>query len=148
MDSLTDPRDDTMPVVIAPDTTRLLAFLCEREYSQHAREVIARYVRDCGTLEGCEYLDPEDRAAADELLEAAWPPVASTSHAWDEDTWHGRPSRWTIAAGAPVPPELDVDPEFVPSEEDEAFYAAWSAAVEAELDAHAALMPESFPADF
>ena len=58
--------------------------------------MILAYAAEAGTLEGCTCLDPEDRAEADALLEAAWPPVAGTSHAWDEDIWRGEPARWTV----------------------------------------------------
>jgi len=149
MKSVTDPWDDTMPVVARPDLTRLAALLCERDYTQHAREHILAYARDLGSLEGCEYLEPVDRADADALLEDAWPAVAPTSHAWDEDVWNGKASRWTIAPGGLVPPELEPDASGH-SEEDEAFVAAWSAAREAELEASAVVMPEPevFPIDF
>jgi hypothetical protein len=98
-----------MPVVPAPDLTRLRAWLCEEGYPEHGRGVILGYADRLGTLEGLEemgYLDPGDRAKVDELLEAAWPPVPPTSHAWDEAPWkepHEQP-RWTIAAD-PLPPD-------------------------------------------
>jgi hypothetical protein len=137
----------------SPDLTRLAAFLCEREYSSLARGTVLSYAAATGTLEGCPMLEPEDRPDADALLEAAWPPVPSASHAWedaDRRGYDGPPCGWTvpdaeelhdrarvsaridrlIADAAPVPPELDVidgeaDP-FEPTAEDLADLAAWS----------------------
>jgi hypothetical protein len=119
------------PVNPAPDLTRLAAFLCAQEYTSLARGTILGYATATGTLEGCPMLEPEDRAEADALLESAWPPVPSVSYAWDLDTWHGEPSRWTTAGVALVPPERDALPgepdAFGPTSEDLADYAAWAA---------------------
>lgn len=138
MDSVHDFPELAMP---SPNLDRLAAFLCEQEYSSLARGTILAYALATGTLEACPMLEPEDRPEADELLEAAWPPVPSVAHAWDEDTWHGRPSRWTVAgAGELVPPELDViegeapgAPGFDPTPEDLADLAAWSATLYPEI---------------
>src|SRR4051812_36685523 len=107
MDNLPDFPE---PVNPTPDLTRLAAFLCEQEYSSLARDQVLAYALATGTLEGCDWLEPEDRPEADALLEAAWPPVPSVSHRWDDDRWHGEPSRWTTAGPAVLPPERDVEP--------------------------------------
>lgn len=168
-----------MPRTVAPDLTRLAAELCSREYTDLARGGVLAYARDLGTFEGCPWVDPSDRADLDAILEQSWPAVPQTSSAWDESPWKGPEQQptWTlerrarIAAlyeahgatltaadddqgGAPeyedlVPPEIDLE-DFVPSEEDEAYYSAWVAAREAELAAEGVLMPdpEVYPIHF
>jgi hypothetical protein len=161
MTTLTDPWAESipMPVVVAPDLTRLAAELCFREYADNARAEVLAYARALGSLEGCAYVDPDDRAALDALLEDAWPAVRQTSSAWDESPWkeaHRQPV-WTLERSARIealyevhgatldadddggdlplpPPAFDDDEPFVPSEADEAFYAAWSDAQPIALD--------------
>lgn len=159
---------------VAPDLTKLAAELRVRRYADLARANVLAYARDLGTLEGCPYVDPGDRADLDAILEDAWPAVAATSSAWDESPWKGadRQPVWTLerrariqalyeAHGATltadddggvdwlelelVPPELDLDVDvFRPSEEDEACYSAWLAAAEGGL----APEPEIYPIAF
>lgn len=85
-DSLDETLPEDFPMATAPNTTRLKARLLEMGYSQHDREAIVGYAVQVGTLEGCLEVDGEDRAELDAILEAAWPAVPLTSHAWD-DLW-------------------------------------------------------------
>lgn len=126
MGSLTDSFDEgiPMPVVPRPDLAELMAELAARDYSYFDRQCIESYARALGTLEGCAQVDPEDRAALDEVLERAWPEVPADSDRWDADTWRGAPSRWTIAGGL-VPPDIDAGP-YEPTEEDWGDYCEWS----------------------
>jgi hypothetical protein len=84
----------------APDLAPLAALLCGREYDDAARVEVLKYAARTGTLEGCDWLDPEDRAEADARLEAGFPPAPADSAAWEAV----EPSRWTIAAD-PLPPD-------------------------------------------
>lgn len=145
MNSVLHLPDEAMPTPLdaAPDLTRLAAELCVREYADNARAGVLAYVRACGTLEGCFWVDPDDRADLDAILEASWPAVGWTSHAWEESPWSEvcRQPAWTVAdsefaaVGAPelapedgealIPPELDVEP-FEPTDEDLEDYREWS----------------------
>jgi hypothetical protein len=117
-----DQSNDDMPVGPMPNLTRLTAILTAKAYSPHAVGIITRYVEQTGTLEGLEelgYLDPTDRPEADVILETSWPEELPTSPAWDADTVHGQPARWTVADGLSgvklIPPELDDDFDHLPA---------------------------------
>jgi hypothetical protein len=55
--------------------------LVEKDYHQHAREQVVRHVAATGTLDAAEYLDPEDRAEAEQVFVDALEPVPFTSPA-------------------------------------------------------------------
>ena len=101
MISVSDPSGESMPMPVSPrpNLDELRAELAGRDYPHLTREIILSYARALGTLEGCHQVDPEDRAALDEVLERSWPVVPPDSDRWDADTWQGGPSRWTIAGG-------------------------------------------------
>jgi hypothetical protein len=166
MDIVSDWPEESMP---SPDTGELRAELSSRGYTALATGGVLAYADALGTLEGCVWVDPEDRAALDAILERAWPDVRRTSHRWDDDALQGAPSRWTLPRPARIaalaeahqveltpdagedtvraileaweaqhdretrraealwPPIEPDDAEYVPSEEDEVFYAAWLA---------------------
>jgi hypothetical protein len=58
--------------------------MVEKNYHQHAREQVIRRVAATGTFEGAAYLDPEDRAEAEEVLTDALHLVSFDSPAWDD----------------------------------------------------------------
>jgi hypothetical protein len=96
--------------------------MVEKNYHQHAREQVIRHVAATGTLEGAAYLDPEDRAEAEEVFVGALEPVPLDSPAWDDPGVYldiesilqaargipGDDEDRSIPAGAVlIPPELD-----------------------------------------
>jgi hypothetical protein len=58
--------------------------MVEKNYDQHAREQVIRHVAATGTLEGAAYLDPEDRAEAEEVFTDAQDLVPFDSPPWDD----------------------------------------------------------------
>lgn len=104
MDSLHDLLEESMPVSPMPDLTRLSAELCIRGYTDHARGAVVAYARDLGTLEGCVFIDPGDRADLDAILEGSWAAVPQTSHAWDESPYRDsdRQPTWTLGRRARI----------------------------------------------
>jgi hypothetical protein len=69
-----------------PALAALVAFLMERGYTSTAIGKVFDFAATQGTLAGCEWLDPEDEAAAEEAFVDALPALDPASEAWDRDT--------------------------------------------------------------
>jgi hypothetical protein len=69
-----------------PGLAALVAFLMGRDYASTAIGKVFDFAATQGTLAGCEWLDPEDEAAAEEAFVDALPELDLTSDAWDRDT--------------------------------------------------------------
>jgi hypothetical protein len=61
---------------------RYVWLLLEGNYSQLAREQITRYAATEGTLEGCEWLEPQDLDAATEAFIAGMPAIDFDNPVW------------------------------------------------------------------
>jgi hypothetical protein len=112
-----------MDPALRPELGALYVWLMvEKNYHQHAREQVIRHVVATGTLEGAAYLDPEDRAEAEEVFTDTLAPVRFDSPAWDDPgVYLDVESLLESASGIPdddadrsiptgavlIPPELD-----------------------------------------
>jgi hypothetical protein len=122
------------PLQAGLDALSLL--LEDYHYSQTAREAIVTYTAVHGTPSGNEFLDAEDEHDANMVFEESLPAVPYDSPEWgdplDEATLisHEAPdgrhvARKMMDAGS-LPPIAGGGPEFIPSAEDLADYAAWA----------------------
>jgi hypothetical protein len=135
-----------------PALAALVEFLMGRNYSGHMVGRIFDFAAVHGTLEG-SMIEPEDMEAAESTFVDNLPEIPFDNPAWGEpdraDTGEYPTAAAPIAAEAPdsrdvalklmdaksLPPLSGGSPEFTPSAEDLADYAAWSAELDARRDA-------------
>jgi hypothetical protein len=78
----------SIPTPLAPGDQLALAclynWLLDQNYHQHARETIIAHVIREGTLEGCLEIEPEDMAAAEQVLVNGFDPVPIDDPSWGD----------------------------------------------------------------